>query len=65
MIYGYRINYWRFFFVVVVVFLDKNHLFYLCDTGKFILVPNMLLQTWLLLLFCEAVIYITVKCILL
>lgn len=35
----------------------KNDSFYLRGTGKFFLVPNMLLQTWFLLLFCEAVVY--------
>lgn len=60
MIYGSQISNECFGLVLFffVFWNKKNHLFYLCETGMFILVPNMLLQTWLLLLFCEAVVYI-------
>lgn len=43
--------------VCACVCVRKNDSFYWRGTGKFFLVPNMLLQTWFLLLFCEAVVY--------
>ena len=52
LIYGYQIS------TIGLLFVLDKIMFYLCDTGMIILVPNMLLQTWFLLLFCEAVVNI-------